>query len=218
MKAREDAGYVVTKVDEDPAVLYEQHRKASCMRASHILERYESPDQDAVRILHGIVGEVNAHDPEQRHRHLPRPPHPTKAVQIAGDGLTSADIAEKREMGGWDPAKGPLMRINAQGDWTGITQQQADQIVWDNRDEILTRASYDSELSTWTLHQLDQLKEPQPAQAWTVTGRNRITRRPHRPIPRRSVTGQDCSPLQPRGGALSAPPRIHSIRRSRRHA
>lgn len=43
MKAREDAGYVVTKVDEDPAVLYEQHRKASCMRASHILERYESP-------------------------------------------------------------------------------------------------------------------------------------------------------------------------------
>lgn len=164
MKAREDAGYVVTKVDEDPAVLYEQHRKASCMRASHILERYESPDQDAVRILHGIVGEVNAHDPENDiATYLAYPSD--KAVQIAGDGLTSADIAEKREMGGWDPRKDPLMRINAQGDWTGITQQQADQIVWDNRDEILTRASYDSELSTWTLHQLDQLKEPQPAQS-----------------------------------------------------
>lgn len=164
MKARENAGYVVTKVDEDPAVLYEQHREASCMRASHILERYESPDQDAVRILHGIVGEVNAHDPENdTATYLAYPSD--KAVQIAGDGLTSADIAEKREMGGWDPRKDPLMRINAQGDWTGITQQQADQIVWDNRDEILTRASYDSELSTWTLHQLDQLKEPQPAQS-----------------------------------------------------
>lgn len=164
MKAREDAGYVVTKVDEDPAVLYEQHRKASCMRASHILERYESPDQDAVRILHGIVGEVNAHDPENDSAtYLAYPSD--KAVQIAGDGLTSADIAEKREMGGWNPRKDPLMRINAQGDWTGITQQQADQIVWDNRDEILTRASYDSELSTWTLHQLDQLKEPQPTQS-----------------------------------------------------
>ena len=164
MKARENAGYVVTKVDEDPAVLYEQHRKASCMRASHILERYESPDQDAVRILHGIVGEVNAHDPENDiATYLAYPSD--KVVQIAGDGLTSADIAEKREMGGWDPRKDPLMRINAQGDWTGITQQQADQIVWDNRDEILTRASYDSELSTWTLHQLDQLKEPQPAQS-----------------------------------------------------
>ena len=145
-------------------MLYEQHRKASCMRASHILERYESPDQDAVRILHGIVGEVNAHDPENDiATYLAHPSD--KAVQIAGDGLTSADIAEKREMGGWDPRKDPLMRINAQGDWTGITQQQADQIVWDNRDEILTRASYDSELSTWTLHQLDQLKEPQPAQS-----------------------------------------------------
>lgn len=44
-------------------------------------------------------------------------------------------------------------------------QRQADQLVWDNRDEILARASYDSELSTWTLHQLDQLKEPQPAQS-----------------------------------------------------
>lgn len=164
MKARENAGYVVTKVDEDPAVLYEQHRKASCMRASHILERYESPDQDAVRILHGIVGEVNAHDPENDiATYLAYPSD--KVVQIAGDGLTSADIAEKREMGGWDPRKDPLMRINAQGDWTGITQQQADQIVWDNRDEILTRASYDSELSTWTLHQLDQLKEPQPTQS-----------------------------------------------------
>lgn len=105
MKARENAGYVVTKVDEDPAVLYEQHRKASCMRASHILERYESPDQDAVRILHGIVGEVNAHDPENDiATYLAYPSD--KVVQIAGDGLTSADIAEKREMAD-GPAKGP---------------------------------------------------------------------------------------------------------------
>lgn len=164
VKAREDAGYVVTKVEEDPAILYERHRKASCLHASHILERYDSPDPTAVGILHGIVGEVNAHDPENDiATYLAYPSD--KVVQIAGDGLTSADIAEKREMGRWDPRKDPLMRINAQGDWTGITQQQADQIVWDNRDEILTRASYDSELSTWTLHQLDQLKEPQPTQS-----------------------------------------------------
>lgn len=161
MKAREDAGYLVTKVEEDPAILYEQHRKASCMRASHILERYESPDPAAVRILHSIVSEVNAHDPENDIAAYPS----DKAIQLAGDGLTEADIAEKREMGGWDPRTDPLMRTNEQGDWTGVTQQQADQLVWDNRDEILARASYDGELSTWTLHQLDQLKEPQPAQS-----------------------------------------------------
>ena len=164
MKAKEDAGYLVTKVEEDPAVLYEQHRKASCLHASHILERYDSPDPTAVSILHGIVGEVNAHDPENDiAAYLTYPSD--KAVQLAGDGLTAADIAEKREMGGWDPRTDPLMRINGQGDWTGVTQQQADQLVWENRDEILVRASYDGELSTWTLRQLDQLKEPTPAQS-----------------------------------------------------
>ena len=146
------------------------------MRASHILERYESPDPAAVRILHSIVSEVNAHDPENDIAAYPS----DKAIQLAGDGLTEADIAEKREMGGWDPRTDPLMRINEQGDWTGVTQQQADQLVWDNRDEILARASYDGELSTWTLHQLDQLKEHEPER-----GRDLDRPEPERPAPAR---------------------------------
>ena len=163
MTAKEDAGYIVTKVEEDPAILYERHRKASCLHASHILERYDSPDPTAVEILHSIVSEVNAHDPENDiAAYLTYPSD--QAIQLAGDGLTEADIAEKREMGGWNPQTDPLMHINAQGDWTGVTQQQADQLVWDNRDLILARASYDSELSTWTLHQLGQLDEPTPEQ------------------------------------------------------
>lgn len=191
VKAREDAGYLVTKVEEDPAILYERHRKASCLHASHILERYDSPDPAAVGILHGIVSEVNAHDPENDiAAYLTYPSD--KAVQLAGDGLTEADIAEKREMGGWDPRKDPLMRINEQGDWTGVTQQQADQLVWDNRDEILARASYDSELSTWTLHQLDQLKEPQPAQSLDRD----------RPEPDREAPAQTESTTKRRGPRL----------------
>ena len=191
VKAREDAGYLVTKVEEDPAILYERHRKASCLHASHILERYDSPDPTAVGILHGIVSEVNAHDPENDiAAYLTYPSD--KAVQLAGDGLTEADIAEKREMGGWDPRTYPLMRINEQGDWTGVTQQQADQLVWDNRDEILARASYDSELSTWTLHQLDQLKEPQPAQSLDRD----------RPEPDREAPAQTESTTKRRGPRL----------------
>ena len=191
MKAREDAGYLVTKVEEDPAILYERHRKASCLHASHILERYDSLNQEAVRILHDIVSEVNAHDPENDiAAYLIYPSD--KAVQLAGDGLAEADIAEKREMGGWDPRKDPLMRINEQGDWTGVTQQQADQLVWDNRDEILARASYDSELSTWTLHQLDQLKEPQPVQSLDRD----------RPEPDREAPAQTESTTKRRGPRL----------------
>ena len=191
VKAREDAGYLVTKVEEDPAILYERHRKASCLHASHILERYDSPDPTAVGILHGIVSEVNAHDPENDiAAYLTYPSD--KAVQLAGDGLTEADIAEKREMGGWDPRTDPLMRTNEQGDWTGVTQQQADQLVWDNRDEILARASYDGELSTWTLHQLDQLKEPQPAQSLDRD----------RPEPDREAPAQTESTTKRRGPRL----------------
>ena len=113
-------------------------------------------------------------------------------------------------MGGWDPRTDPLMRINEQGDWTGVTQQQADQLVWDNRDEILARASYDSELSTWTLHQLDQLKEPQPAQSLDREA----------PAQTESTTkrrgAKTVDPLQPRAARFRAP-RIHSTRRNRRH-
>ena len=172
---------IETKVEEDPAILYERHRKASCLHASNILERYDSPDPAAVEILHSIVSEVNAHDPENDiAAYLTYPSD--QAIQLAGDGLTEADIAEKREMGGWNPQTDPLMHINAQGDWTGVTQQQADQLVWDNRDEILARASYDGELSTWTLHQLDQLDEPTPEQE-----RDRDIDRPEpeRPEPKR---------------------------------
>lgn len=181
MTAKEDAGYIVTKVEEDPAILYERHRKASCLHASNILERYDEPAPAAVEILHSIVSEVNAHDPENDiAAYLTYPSD--QAIQLAGDGLTEADIAEKREMGGWNPQTDPLMHINAQGDWTGVTQQQADQLVWDNRDEILARASYDGELSTWTLHQLDQLDEPTPEQE-----RDRDIDRPEpeRPEPKR---------------------------------
>lgn len=83
-------------------------------------------------------------------------------------------------MGGWDPRTDPLMRINEQGDWTDVTQQQADQLVWENRDEILARASYDGELSTWTLHQLDQLKEHEPER-----GRDLDRPEPEHPAPAR---------------------------------
>ena len=41
----------------------------------------------------------------------------------------------------------PLMRINEQGDWTGISQAQADGLVWAKREEILDHAAYDDSLS-----------------------------------------------------------------------
>ena len=125
MKAREDAGYVVTKVEEDPAILYEQHRKASCMRARHILERYDFPDRDAARVLRGIVREVAVHRPDD--------PLATYPVLSLTSGAEDADARR---------------RVN--------------RFTWEHRDEILDHAATDGMLSTWTLYQLDQLKEHEP--------------------------------------------------------
>lgn len=79
----------------------------------------------------------------QRHRHH----QGDDAIRLAGDGLTSIEILEKREYGGWDSDADPLMRINEQGDWTGISQAQADGLVWTKREEILDHAAYDDSLS-----------------------------------------------------------------------
>lgn len=57
-------GADVQAVPDDPAALYRQHRHAACLRARHILERHDSPDRDATRVLRGIVREVGEHRPD----------------------------------------------------------------------------------------------------------------------------------------------------------
>nr|WP_301888601.1 hypothetical protein [Bifidobacterium dentium] len=94
----------------------------------------------------------------QRHRHH----QGDDAIRLAGDGLTSIEILEKREYGGWDSDTDPLMRINEQGDWTGISQAQADGLVWAKREEILDHAAYDDSLSPGILHRLDELEGNRP--------------------------------------------------------
>lgn len=164
LKRKAGTGYLAHEVVEDPAVLYEEHRNASCIHARHVLDQYDSPSDDAVRLLHDIVREVSEHKPgDDITTYLAYPS--ADAIQLAGHGLTGDDIAEKREHGGWDPQTDPFMRVNTQGDWTGVTQQQADQLVWDNREQILDHASSDDALSTWTLRRLDNLDEPHQEQS-----------------------------------------------------
>lgn len=59
------------------------------------------------------------------------------AIVQAGHGLTREDIAEKARYGGWDPDRDDYMRINRDGDWEGLSQEQADNLLWDNRGEII---------------------------------------------------------------------------------
>ncbi|MDU5900165.1 MAG: hypothetical protein E6Z40_11080, partial [Bifidobacterium sp.] len=88
-----------------------------------------------------------------------------QARQIVRERQSLLDDAEAEANRMIEDARSQAMTIASEQEIVRISQQQADQLVWDNRDEILARASYDGGLSTWTLHQLDQLKEPQPAQS-----------------------------------------------------
>lgn len=165
LKLRRDAGLIAQAIDEDPYVLREQHLKASCMNARHILDRRDAPDEATVGLLRDIVRELNEHDPADETGHLIIYPS-ADAERLAGDGLTADDIADKRLHGGWDPAVDPYMRIDEQGDWTGITRRQADLLIWERRDQILDHASQDGALSQETLHRIDRLaddgREPEP--------------------------------------------------------
>ena len=158
LKLRRDAGLVTQTIDEDPYVLREQHIKASCMNARHILEPRDVPDKATVGLLRDIVREINEHDPADETGHLIIY-QSADAARLAGEGLTADDIADKRLHGGWDPATDPYMRIDEQGDWTGITEQQADQLIWERRDQILEHASRDDALSRTTLRRLDRLAD-----------------------------------------------------------
>lgn len=64
------------------------------------------------------------------------------AIAQAGDGLTRDDIAEKARYGGWDPDHDDYMRINRDGDWEGLDKEQADNLLWDNRKEIINAAEH----------------------------------------------------------------------------
>ncbi|QTL78635.1 hypothetical protein [Bifidobacterium dentium] len=161
MRRKTDEGYFTQRIEEDPTVLYEEHRKAACLRAGRILARRTSADVETIRLLHTIVNEVSEHRPTDdlaSYRIYPS----ADAIRLAGDGLTSIEILEKREYGGWNPDTDPLMHINEQGDWTGISQAQADGLVWAKCEEILDHAAYDDGLSPSILHRLDELEGNRP--------------------------------------------------------
>lgn len=59
------------------------------------------------------------------------------ALELDGEHLIDGEIAEKTMYGGWNPDRDPYLRVNKDGDWVGMSQDEADRLVWDNRKTIL---------------------------------------------------------------------------------
>lgn len=119
------------------------------------LERFERTGmtKDGTELLRRIVDEAYAHDPDGRIGEYKVWPS-SAADEQAGDGLSENDIAEKRYYGGWNPNRDDYMHINHDGDWTGMSQDEADRMVWDHRDGIIDAAARDIDLSDETIRRM----------------------------------------------------------------
>lgn len=91
------------------------------------------------------------------------------AIVQAGHGLTREDIAEKARYGGWDPDRDDYMRINRDGDWEGLSQERADNLLWDNRGEIIDAVGrFASRLDPDTINHLTVLTFTPPEHPLTL--------------------------------------------------
>lgn len=150
-------------MENDPDIMLEQRRKNACERARNGMFAPDArPTAQSVALLHRLVDETHDHDPESPTGNWRMYPS-GDAERIAGEGLTAGEMAEKRYHGGWEPDRDKYMRINEQGDWEGKSQEQADRLVWEQRDRILDAASWDANLDRDTIERLEKAgRQPEP--------------------------------------------------------
>ena len=131
-----DEAYWTTR-DEDPADANSARALAASQIAleldgDHLIER--TPEN--IGLLHDIVDTVHDTDPESSLGYYRAWPSMT-ALETIGEHLTDGEITEKATYGGWNPDRDPYLRVNKDGDWVGMSQDEADRLVWDNRKTIL---------------------------------------------------------------------------------
>lgn len=131
-----DGAYWTTR-DEDPADANSARALAASQIAleldgEHLIER--TPEN--IGLLHDIVDTVHDTDPESSLGYYRAWPSMT-ARETIGEHLTDGEITEKATYGGWNPDRDPYLRVNKDGDWVGMGQNEADRLVWDNRKTIL---------------------------------------------------------------------------------
>lgn len=131
-----DGAYWTTR-DEDPADANSARALAASQIAleldgDHLIER--TPEN--IGLLHDIVDTVHDTDPESNLGYYRAWPSMT-ACETIGEHLTDGEITEKATYGGWNPDRDPYLRVNKDGDWVGMSQDEADRLVWDNRKTIL---------------------------------------------------------------------------------
>lgn len=68
--------------------------------------------------------------------------------------MSEEQIKEARKYGGWDPDKHKYVHFNQDGDLEGLTEKQADKLIWDNRQRILQAVRDDESANFSTVNLL----------------------------------------------------------------
>ena len=131
-----DGAYWTTR-DEDPSDAVMARALAASqialeLDADHLIER--TPEN--IGLLHDIVDTVHDMDGGSDLGYYRAYPSET-ARETVGEHLIDGEIAEKAMYGGWNPDRDRYLRVNKDGDWVGMSQDEADRLVWDNRKTIL---------------------------------------------------------------------------------
>lgn len=70
------------------------------------------------------------------------------------EDMSEEQIKEARKYGGWDPDKHKYVHFNQDGDLEGLTEKQADKLIWDNRQRILQAVRDDDSANFGTVNLL----------------------------------------------------------------
>lgn len=115
------------------------------------------PNEENMLALRAAVDQTVAHDENKWGESEISDLHIVKSTDLAGlhlDTMTPDQIREAREYGGWNPDKHPYMRFNQDGDLEGLTQKQADKLIWQNRQRIIQAVREDDNASMNTVNLL----------------------------------------------------------------
>lgn len=144
----------------DPDILLEERRTTAVDKALARCDDLER-DDGTVRLLHDLVDEIHEYRPQDTDTGTYRVIDGGTAVEtLMREGMTMQQIDEAARFGGWDRERDRFVRFNTDGDLTGLSSDQADQLVWEHRREIIKTARRDDELSQEAIARLERLPDP----------------------------------------------------------
>ncbi|WP_147329880.1 hypothetical protein [Bifidobacterium bifidum] len=96
-------------------------------------------------LLNRAVNDCLDHDPYNTSVGVYRIAKSTNPAGLGLEDMSEERIREAREYGGWDPDKHQYVHFNADGDLEGLSQEQADNLLWTGRRDILTAVRNDDD-------------------------------------------------------------------------